>query len=302
MKHFSKKIVSAVLSTAMLASSAAALSSGALSASAAGVGTSFKDGHAYYKITSASGNKYEVRLTSIDSGLPAITIPKRVHYGNTWYSVTAMDPLIFMNKQSLGEIKIQAPVTSIPFACFSGCLNLLRLELPETLTYLPSNAISNCMNLTELHIPYACTEIDSNAFSGTHLTKLHVHNSLTTFASNAFTNNYYPTNVYTYYGGSTWNYFQTKSSLHDLSLGDVDNSLFVNGRDITKYQRLSNPTADQKRRMDINRDGYVNQADYDYIYDFTDEYDFYDCTCNNFEAWLSELHQTNLRNRWNTLR
>ena len=59
MKHFSKKIVSAVLSTAMLASSAAALSSGALSASAAGVGTSFKDGHAYYKITSASGIRDE---------------------------------------------------------------------------------------------------------------------------------------------------------------------------------------------------------------------------------------------------
>ena len=296
MKHFTKKIATAILSAAMLASSASVLGSGALTAMAA---DPFPYGDLKYRIITYATNDTAgtVRVSSmVNTNATSITIPKRVRYGNKWYSVVGIEPLTFQSKQNLGSVKIQAPITTLPNSCFYGCSNLLTLELPETLTSLNNYAVAYCANLKKIHIPYACTNIYSNAFLGTELTEIHLHNGTTNIASNAFAPTMYPTKAYAYYGGNTWTFLAGKGVyMKDLDLGDLDANFFVNARDVQYYQRLTNPTADQKRRADIDRNGYVNQSDFDWIYDFTNTHATYSSS-SEFEAWLSTYHCNNLTN------
>lgn len=299
MKRFTKKAIAAIMSVATLTTSAATLGSGALTASAA-VGTTFTYQGVKYQVVSESSSNPTAKVIGVEPTAYSITVPKKVtRTGSTkQYKVVSIDPLSFQSKTTLYNVYLKAPITSLPYCCFYGCANLIRLELPETLTSINGYAIAFCPNLNKLEIPYACTNVYSNAFCGTDLNELHVHNISTTFASNSFTAGSYPDKAYAYYYGSAWSFLQNKAGeIHDLNLGDVDNTNFVNLRDKQKIQKeyvevlSGNPStmdADQRRRADVNRDGSVSIDDAQLVLMFYNDRPSYECTCRAFEEFLSQ--------------
>jgi hypothetical protein len=68
------------------------------------------------------------------SGVTAITIPEKVTYNSTEYSVTSIGGVAFWGCESLTSITIPNNVTSIGFWAFSNCSSLTSITIPNSVT------------------------------------------------------------------------------------------------------------------------------------------------------------------------
>ena len=112
------------------------------------------------------------------SGL--VTIPSKVTYSGTTYSVTSIGRYAFNNCTDLTYVIIPNSVTSIGMMAFSGCTGLTTITIPNSITSIDYAAFSSCTGLTSVTIPNSVTYIDSWAFSScANLTSVIIPNSVT---------------------------------------------------------------------------------------------------------------------------
>ena len=127
------------------------------------------------------------------SGVTSITIPQKVTFNSTEYSVTSIGDDAFQYCSSLTSITIPNSVTSIGYAAFSECSSLTSITIPNSVTSIGYYAFDGCSSLTSITIPNSVTSIESYAFQFcTSLTSISIPNSVTSIGSYAF---YYCTSL-----------------------------------------------------------------------------------------------------------
>ena len=121
------------------------------------------------------------------SGVTSITIPEKVTYNATEYSVTSIGKSAFWNCSSLTSITIPNSVTSIGDAAFQSCSSLTSITIPNSVTSIGDYAFSGCSSLTSITIPNSVTSIGDYAFSVcSSLTSITIPNSVTSIGDEAF--------------------------------------------------------------------------------------------------------------------
>jgi hypothetical protein len=81
------------------------------------------------------------------------------------------------------------PITNIKSNVFSGCENIININLPKTLTGIGDQAFYNCTNLIEVKIPDNVINIGVNAFKNcTKLYSLNLGNGIMNIQTGAFYN------------------------------------------------------------------------------------------------------------------
>ena len=86
------------------------------------------------------------------SGVTSITIPEKVTYNSTEYSVTSIGRDAFSNCSSLTSIIIPNSVTSIGSYAFSYCSSFTSITIPNSVTSIEEGAFWNCSSLTSITI------------------------------------------------------------------------------------------------------------------------------------------------------
>ncbi len=94
-----------------------------------------------------------------------ITIPEKVTYNATEYSVTSIGDEAFQLCTSLKSISIPNSVTSIGNGAFFWCTSLTSITIPNSVTSIGGGAFSYCRSLTSITIPNSVTSIGDRAFS-----------------------------------------------------------------------------------------------------------------------------------------
>ena len=122
-------------------------------------------------------------------GITSITIPEKITYNSTEYSVTSIGDYAFQYCNSLTSISIPNSVTEIGSYAFSNCSSLTSISIPNSVTSIGSYAFSNCSSLTSITIPNSVTSIGSYAFQYCNsLTSITIPNSVTSIGESAFYN------------------------------------------------------------------------------------------------------------------
>ena len=148
------------------------------------------------------------------------SIPEKVTYNSTEYSVTSIGNDAFSSCSSLTSITIPNSVTSIGDGAFSPCSSLTSIEvdadnpnytsiggvlynkdvtiliccpggktsitIPNSVTSIGEWAFHDCSSLTSITIPNSVTSIGDRAFSACSLTSITIPNSVTSIGSFAF--------------------------------------------------------------------------------------------------------------------
>ena len=123
------------------------------------------------------------------SGITTITIPEKVTYNSTEYSVTSIGDYAFYDCSSLTSISIPNSVTSIGSSAFYECSSLTSITIPNSVTSIGSSAFYSCEALTSITIPNSVTSIGEYAFSDcSSLTSISIPNSVTSIGKCAFQN------------------------------------------------------------------------------------------------------------------
>ena len=121
------------------------------------------------------------------SGVTSISIPEKVTYNSTEYSVTSIGDSAFYFCSSLTSITIPNSVTSIGSYAFSWCSSLTSISIPNSVTSIGFSAFSYCDDLTSITIPNSVTSIGRYAFSSCEsLTSITIPNSVTSIGGYAF--------------------------------------------------------------------------------------------------------------------
>lgn len=83
-------------------------------------------------------------------------------------SVRTIYKAAFANKKTLDKVYFQSNsnIFNIPESCFSGCVNLNEINLPESLVSIHKNAFKGCINIKELYLPKKLVYVDPDAFNG----------------------------------------------------------------------------------------------------------------------------------------
>jgi hypothetical protein len=91
------------------------------------------------------------------------------------------------NKNGLGIIEFDAPVTSIGEEAFWACFSLTNVIIPNSVTSIGNQAFEYCSSLTSVTIPDSVTSIGDLAFYYcTSLTSVTIPNSVTSIGDQAF--------------------------------------------------------------------------------------------------------------------
>ena len=106
------------------------------------------------------------RTCEVDSGSHSgnITIPEKVTYNTTTYSVTEIGSYAFWDCSGLTSITIPNSVTTIGFSAFQGCSGLTSVTIPNSVTEIGAYAFFGCKGLTSVTIPNSVTTIGDAAF------------------------------------------------------------------------------------------------------------------------------------------
>lgn len=160
------------------------------SVSAEDTNTITLDGIKYSLTDRGDEEKNTAEIIEITSGLPTeLTIPKYVTDSNgIRYHLTSINvqfpsnanagmkvvfednpglllaEKLFLNSR-LGSVKIGEGI-ELSSGMFTGCTNLVSVELPSTLTTVPESAFQGCTKLTTVSLGENVTSIGRSAFSG----------------------------------------------------------------------------------------------------------------------------------------
>ena len=155
----------------------------------------FVSGGIYYNITSESDLTVEVTYRGDSPGaysdeyLGMVIIPSTVSYEGDTYRVTAINRYAFSGCSNLIAINIPEGVTSIESSAFHGCSSLTAINIPESVTSIGNWAFSRCSSLTAINIPEGVTSIREEAFQGcSSLKSITIPESVTSIGSYTFYN------------------------------------------------------------------------------------------------------------------
>ena len=147
----------------------------------------------YYNITNKTNKTVAVTYRGSDSYdyfdeySGTVTIPSRVTYNNTTYSVTEIGDEAFCNCSGLTSITIPNSVTKIGDEAFCNCYGLTSITIPNSVISIGEWAFVYCINLTSVTIPNSVTKIGDGTFAScTGLTKVTIPNSVTEIGVAAF--------------------------------------------------------------------------------------------------------------------
>ena len=164
----------------------------------------------YYNLNSENKTaevtyQYEWSRTSDYSGI--ITIPEKVTYNATEYSVTSIGDRAFAYCNDLTSIIIPNTIISIGMGAFESCTNLISISIPSSVTYINFDTFYWCENLISIDIDinnpnYA--SIDGVLYNKNITTlircpggknSINIPNSVTNFGREAFSDCYNLTSV-----------------------------------------------------------------------------------------------------------
>ena len=116
-----------------------------------------------------------------------ITIPEKVTYNSTEYSVTSIGDGAFRDCSSLTSVSIPNSVTSIGASTFAGCSSLTSISIGNSVNLIGNSAFSSCSSLTSITIPNSVTSIEGFAFAGcSSLTSISIGNGVTSIGTHVF--------------------------------------------------------------------------------------------------------------------
>lgn len=82
----------------------------------------------------------------------SITIPEKVTYDNTEYTVTQIGPAAFKNCIKLESVDLPQSITKMYDCCFQGCILLSSFTVPDKVENLPTSCFSGCISLESITI------------------------------------------------------------------------------------------------------------------------------------------------------
>ncbi|WP_308398151.1 leucine-rich repeat protein, partial [Prevotella sp.] len=82
----------------------------------------------------------------------SITIPEKVTYDNTEYTVTQIGPAAFKNCIKLESVDLPQSITKMYDWCFQGCILLSSFTVPDKVENLPTYCFSGCISLESITI------------------------------------------------------------------------------------------------------------------------------------------------------
>ena len=127
------------------------------------------------------------RNHSTDNYTGEITIPDKITYEGTEYSVAKIGEWAFAYCRQLTSIIIPISVTSIGFSAFSYCIGLSSICIPNSVTTIGESAFSGCSSLSFITISNGVSSIGKGAFYGCYdLPSITLPNSVTTIGESAF--------------------------------------------------------------------------------------------------------------------
>lgn len=275
MNRIMKKTAAAVLSVAMLASSAAALNQSGvqngltITASAAGASTG-----TYAGLTYRESSNF-ITITGCNNNITTLSIPEKINNK----PVTNIDRGAFANKTALKTVKFYANVPYVPAYAFANCTNLTTVYLSNAVTSIEAAAFVGCTKLEKLDIPFnttymgygalaGCTSLKKVIFHGNTQITAYVFKNVDTGAETAFTGTFY-VHDNTYPSAYAFNKHYNRVI---YTLGDVNNDNKVNATDASQilgfYASLStggNIPAAQREKMeicaDVDRDNHIDACD-----------------------------------------
>ena len=85
------------------------------------------------------------------------------------------------------NVDIPSSVTSIGYACFSGCTSLEAIAIPSSVTSIEGCIFKNCSNLKDVSLPSTLSTITYESFSGcSSLERIVIPSSITNLSNEAF--------------------------------------------------------------------------------------------------------------------
>lgn len=134
--------------------------------------SAFATAHAYdfevdgirYNITSFS--EFTAVASSLSEAVEGeVCIPSTVEFNGKTLSVIAIgDEFISTNKR-ITSVKIGNGVKEIGLSAFSGCSNILTVEIPKSIINIKSNAFANCIEVKDV-VASGVESIGANSFEG----------------------------------------------------------------------------------------------------------------------------------------
>ena len=140
-----------------------------------------------YLITDSVNNYAQV--FKADKPNNVINIEPSIEIFGSLYKVTSIADNVFKDVESITSLVIPESVKDIGNNAFSGCRNLVTVELGKNVTTIGERAFANIDKLTDLVIPENVKDIGNNAFSGCrNLVTIELGKNVTTIGERAFAN------------------------------------------------------------------------------------------------------------------
>lgn len=116
-----------------------------------------------------------------------VTIPKKVTYSDTDYSVNYIGTRAFKGCSNLSNVIIPTSITKIYDDAFYNCSSIDNIEIPSSVTSIGSRAFSTCSSLKTITLPESLTEISTSTFYNcTSLESIDIPSNVTSIGSSAF--------------------------------------------------------------------------------------------------------------------
>lgn len=127
------------------------------------------------------------KITSTDYYAGDITIPEKITYSGTEYTVRDIAACAFAKCTLLTSVVLPETVDTIGANAFYNCSTMTKVNIPDSTLRIDAQAFYACKALQEVTFPEKLTYIGTLAFSNcSTLTTIVIPNSVTTIAQYAF--------------------------------------------------------------------------------------------------------------------